>query len=147
MTISSRGFRAPIACSLLILVLGACSSTKTVANPFHDGVVGGRVVVDDLACGNPAPNFCERDIVIRPTGRTSQAELLGSVSARLGRNHGWTRGDGSPYRGQGLAFNASNPNIGAYVLAAPAQHGVNRKVVTAARRFPQAVVVHYLDNR
>lgn len=137
--------------------VAGCGDHK-VANPFASGVTGGKVVANVVIC-EPTPSTCGRYLVIDPSPGTAQAALIRSVEAVLQHKLGWHKSLDTPVPAtQGVAFDGPTASQGAFVNTAGAEVRLDagdldtgasatsgRRVLTAMRTHPSAVVVRIVD--
>src|SRR5436190_19981289 len=134
-----------------------CSSTHHVADPFRQGVTGGRVVADYVIC-DPTPTSCNRYVVIAPHDATRTAVRAAAV-AILTQQLRW-RASPAPAvpATEGQPFDGTSAETGGYVNTAGAElrldtglldqgasAATGRVILAALRQHPGAVVVRVID--
>jgi hypothetical protein len=145
---------------VICLTVGCGGGAPGVADPFRDGVAGGRVAADAVICG-PTPSMCTRYVVLAPSGRTTQSALLQIAAAVVQQKLGWAPSKATPVRAwQGLAFDGRGAGDGGFVneadvelahsygdLDAEASAEAGTRLMAAMRANPSGVVVRIMRNR
>lgn len=139
----------------------ACGGSRGhVADPFRDGVAGGRLAADAVICG-PTPSMCTRYVVLVPASGTAQTELMRTAASVVQQELGWTPSRTTPVPAwQGLAFDGKSAGDGGFINAARVQlahsygdldAGASAKTGTllmaAMRANPSGVIVRIMRNR
>ena len=144
---------------LLCAAVGCGGSGSHIADPFRDGVAGGRVAADAVIC-DPTPSMCTRYVVLAPASGTAQTQLMQAAVAVVQQELGWTPSRTTPVPAwQGLAFDGKSAGDGGFINAARVQlahsygdldAGASAKtgtlVMAAMRANPTGVIVRIMRN-
>jgi hypothetical protein len=145
---------------LLCAAVGCGGSGSHVADPFRNGVAGGRLAADAVIC-DPTPSMCTRYVVLVPASGTTQTELMQTAASVIQQELGWTPSRTTPVPAwQGLAFDGKSAGDGGYInsarvqlahsygdLDAGASARAGTRIMAAMRANPSGVIVRIMHNR